>query len=167
MKKSWKLFAVVLALVCLSACVGVNPLAEKKLDGVVGDTLSNMFFDWTVNSAESVGEYEGYTAADGYQLLVCNVTVDNTFGEALPMYDSDFQVQWGDGEEDFAWSLDAYSDKMMPLEWELAADESATYDLVFEVPADLSSFAIVYLEHYTDEDGNSGEGDLFTVQFEV
>ena len=96
----------------------------------------------------------------------CNVTVDNTFGEALPMYDSDFQVQWGDGEEDFAWSLDAYSDKMMPLEWELATDESATYDLVFEVPADLSSFAIVYLEQYTDEDGNSGEGDLFTVQFE-
>ncbi|WP_367925240.1 DUF4352 domain-containing protein [uncultured Ruthenibacterium sp.] len=167
MKKVWKLVVAAVVAVCLTACVGVNPLAEKKLDGVVGDKLSNMFFDWTVNSAESASEYEGYAAADGYQLVVCNVTIDNTFGEALPMFDTDFQLQWGEGEEDYAWSLDAYADTMMPLEWELADGESASYDLVFEVPADLTSFGIVYLEQYTDEDGNSGEGDLFTVQFEV
>lgn len=167
MRATWKKLAAVLLTVCLTACVGVTPLAEKKLDGVVGDTLSNMFFDWTVDRAERVDEYAGYTAPDGYQLVVCGVTVENTFGEALPMYDADFQLQWGEGENDYAWSLDAYTDDMMPLEWELAADASASYDLVYEVPADVTEFSLVYLEQYTDEDGNEGQGDLYTVQFSV
>lgn len=167
MKKTWSMIVAVVLAFCLTACVGVNPLAAPKLDGEIGDTLSNMFFDWTVNSADSVTEYEGYTPADGYQLVVCNVTVANTFGEALPMYDADFQLQWGDGEEDYAWSLDPYADSMMPTEWELATDSSASYDLVYEVPADLTDFIIVYLEQYIDEDGNDGEGDLYTIQFQI
>ena len=166
MKKACSILAAVVLAFCLTACVGVNPLAPKKLDGEVGDTLSNMFFDWTVNSADNMDEYEGYTAADGYQLVVCNVTISNTFGDALPMYDMDFQLQWGEGEDDFAWSLDAYTDDMMPLEWELATDSSARYDLVYEVPADLTEFTIAYLEQYIDEAGNEGEGDLYTVQFQ-
>ena len=42
-----------------------------------------------------------------------------------------------------------------------------TYDLLFEVPADVTDFSIVYLEQYTDEGGNDGQGDLYTVYFTV
>lgn len=43
MKKACSILAAVVLAFCLTACVGVNPLAPKKLDGEVGDTLSNMF----------------------------------------------------------------------------------------------------------------------------
>ena len=56
MKKSWKLFAVVLALVCLSACVGVNPWQKRNWMAWWGTPCPTCFFDRTVNNAESVGE---------------------------------------------------------------------------------------------------------------
>ena len=37
---------------------------------------------------------------EGYQLLVADVTVKNTNRESIPMYDTDFQVQWSDDSED-------------------------------------------------------------------
>ena len=55
----------------------------------------------------------------------------------------------------------------MPLQWTLPVDGEATYDLVFEVPADVTTFSLVYLELYTDENGNEGEGDLYTVTFDL
>lgn len=160
----------------LTGCSGITLFnAGKVTDGEIGDTLSNMFFDYTVNSAETVADYDGYTAAAGNKLVVCSVTVENTFGEELPMYDSDFQLQWGDGEEDYAWSVDPLEEDadgmptnaQMPLEWFMAAGAEETYDLLFEVPEDVSEFALVYLEQYTDEDGNEGQGDLYSAYFTV
>lgn len=167
MKRIWKLIVAMLALICLAGCIGENATTGKNVNGEVGDTLSNMFFDWTVNSVESLEEYEGYAASKGCQLLVCNMAVDNTFGDTLPMLNSDFQIQWGTDDSDYAWAIDPYNERMMPLEWDLEADKNATYDLVFEVPEDLNSFVIVYLEQYIDGDGNNGTGDLFAIQFDV
>ena len=89
----------------LTGCSGISLLngISEQTEGELGDTMSNMFFDFTVNSAGTVDSYDGYTPSDGNQLILCNITLKNTFGEALPMYDSDFQLQWGDGDEDYAW----------------------------------------------------------------
>ena len=144
-----------------------------QTEGGIGDTLSNMFFDYTVVEAASPAEYEGHTAAAGSRLIVCGVKVKNTFGDTLPMYDSDFQLQWGaigGDDNDYAFSLDAFSDAMMPLEYELADGEEATYDLVFEVPADVTDFSLVYLEEYYTGSGSSSEsatGEFFSVNFTV
>ena len=161
----------------LTGCSGISLLdgISPRTEGEIGDTLSNMFFDCTVNSAESTDSYFGYPAADGEQLVVCNLTLKNTTEADLPMYDADFQLQWGDGEEDYAWSLNPLEEDgngmptndQMPLQWTLPVDGEATYDLVFEVPADVTTFSLVYLELYTDENGNEGEGDLYTVTFDL
>lgn len=49
----------------------------------------------------------------------------------------------------------------------MADGAEETYDLLFEVPSDQSDYYLVYLEQYTDEDGNEGQGDLYTVHFTV
>lgn len=159
----------------LTGCSGLTLLdgLYRQTDGGLGDTLSNMFFDFTVNSATVVDSYDGYTAADGNKLLVCDMTLENTFGEALPMFDSDFQIQWGPGEEDYAYSVDPVetdadgmpTNSQMPLSWEMPDGAVETYDLLFEVPADATNFDLVYLEQYVDSDGNEGQGDIFTVSF--
>ena len=92
-------------------------------------------------------------------------------GETIPMYDSDFQLQWGDiggDDDDYTFSLDAFNDTMMPLEYELADGEEVTYDLVFEAPAEVKDFGLVYLEeYYTGSESESGTGDFFSVNFTV
>ena len=86
--------SMVLFALAFTAC-GPNLLSggdggSKDTEGGIGDTLSNMFFDYTVLEATSPAEYDGYTAAEGNRLIVCSVKVKNTFGETIPMYDSDF-----------------------------------------------------------------------------
>ena len=159
MKRFSVILAVLMLALCLAAC------SNGKKEGGIGDTLSTMFFDYTVESAECPADYDGYTAADGNKLLVVSVKVKNDFGSTLPMYDTDFQIQWGAGDYDFAWAVDAFNGDMMPLEWELANGKTATYDMLFEVPANQNDFMLVYLEEYTDKEGNSKTGDLYSINF--
>lgn len=171
MMKSLRLLALVLALaVAFTGCslsdMGLKE-EEPQLTGEVGDTMKTMFFDFSVDEASSPEEYDGYTAAEGNRLVLCTVTITNTFGETLPMYDADFQLQWGSGDEDYAWAIDAFNDQLMPLEWELLTGDTATYEMLFQAPEDVDRFMLVYLEMYTDADGNEGEGDLFNVNFSV
>jgi len=136
-----------------------------------GTVCTGVHSDYTVLEATSPAEYDGYTAAEGNRLIVCSVKVKNTFGETIPMYDSDFQLQWGNiggDDDDYTFSLDAFNDTMMPLEYELADGEEVTYDLVFEAPADVKDFGLVYLEeYYTGSESESGTGDFFSVNFTV
>ena len=137
-------------------------------EGRIGDTLHTAFFDYTVNSAYLCDSFEGYfPTQDGFRLLVAEVTVQNTFQKSIPMYDEDFQVQWGDNEDEDAYDVpityytEAVSDRQLPTEYELTVDESRTGLLVFEVPQGEKDFSISYLEFF--DDGTSG--DVFFVFF--
>ena len=159
MKRCSIVLAVLMLALALTAC------SNGKKNGGIGDTLSTMFFDYTVVSAESPASYDGYTPADGDKLVVLSVKVKNDFGSTLPMYDTDFQLQWGD--DDFAWAVDAFNADMMPLQWELADKTTATYDMLFEVPANITEFSLCYLEEYTDRNGKDQTGDFYSVDFTV
>lgn len=135
-------------------------------EGQLGSVMRTYFFNYTVNSAYLCDEYSGYTPAEGKTLLVADVTVKNTFDEAIEMYDTDFQVQWGSDEEDaydypITLYVDPVSDEQLPGTYELAAGEEVTGLLVFEVAAGSTDFSISYLELFSDDT----EGDLFFVYF--
>ena len=133
-------------------------------EGRIGDTLSSVFFDFSVDSAEFVDEYAGYAPAAGNVLLDTVVTVKNTFGEELPMFNSDFQIQWGDGDEDYGYGVEGLTDSaIMPEEYTLKRAESVTYHVVYEVPAGSSNFSVSFLEYFEDET----EGDVFFIFFEL
>ena len=138
-------------------------------EGEMGDVMHTYFFDYVVNSAYICSEYEGYEPEEGNKLLVADVTVKNTSGDTIEMYDSDFQVQWGgEGDDDFDLPItyyeDAVSDEQLPEIYELKHRESRTGLLVFEVPEDSGDeYSISYLEAFDDDT----EGDTFFVYFDA
>lgn len=141
-------------------------------EGRIGDTMHTYWFNYTVNSAYTCGEFAGRSAAEDCRLLVVEVTVKNTITSSVEMYDTDFQAQWGgSGEEDYRLpittdpetyeELDPISDGQLPGTYSLGVNQERTGLLVYEVPAGERDFSISYLEAFEEGD----EGDTFFVYF--
>jgi len=138
-------------------------------EGYLNDVMHTYFFDFSVNSAYVCSQYESYTAAEGKELVVAQITVKNTSRESLPMFDTDFQIQWNDEADDaynvpityFVESTETIGKDVLPYEYTLAINESRTGLLVFEVPSGQKDFNISYLEEF--DDGTSG--DVFFIYF--
>lgn len=133
--------------------------------GEMGSVLRTTFFDFCLNDAYVTDSFAGYEAAEGAKLLVAELTVSNNDYEEVPMYDLDFQIQWGDSSEDaFAFPLTGLEDEdVFPDEYELEAGEKRTGILVFEVPADAdeTAFSISHQEYFS---GHT-EGDTYFIYF--
>lgn len=133
-------------------------------EGRIGDTCVTFWFDFTVTSAKVVSEYDGYTPSDGNVLLVANIKIKNTSGTTLDMYESDFQIQWGDGDEDYGYPITAFNDEMVPESYTIGRAESVTYAYVYEMPADnLGEYSISFQEYFNDDQ----IGNLFFIFFEA
>lgn len=132
-------------------------------EGVLGDVMRNTFFDYTVVSAAYVDTYADYTPAEGNVLIDTVIKITNVFGDEIPMYREDFQIQWGEGEEDYGYCIDPIDDTMLPVEFTMAEDEVVEYHVVYEVPQGNSEYSISYLEYFEDE----SEGDVFFVEFSL
>ncbi len=138
-------------------------------EGILGDTMHTEFFDFTVNSAYTCATYEDYTPAEGNKMLVAELTIKNTFSEDIPMFDTDFQVQWTDNADDaFDFPITFYLESgktvgkdMFPNEYTLTKKQSRTGILAYEVPADETQFSISYQTVFEDQ----SEGNLFFVFF--
>ena len=164
---------MLLALVLtLAGCGGEQGYAEDGYgEGGMGETMHTYFFDYTVNRAYLCDTFEGYgPSQEGYVLLAADVTVKNTHTESIVMYDTDFRIQWG-AEDIYDAPITYYtnsaSDEQLPMEYELAAGETRTGLLVFEVPDDQKDFSISYLELFENGTEEGEEGDLFSVFFTV
>ena len=159
-----------------SAADGDEIYAEDGLaEGRIGDVMHTVFFDFTVNSAYLSSSYGTYVPAEGNELLVVDVTVQNTFHASIEMYDTDFQAQWIDPDPnaytypittdmDTGEALETVSDAQLPAVYTLAVDESRTGELVFEVPSGYPDFGVGYVELYTDGT-ETITGDTFLVYF--
>lgn len=135
--------------------------------GTVGDTMSTQWFDFTVNSATAYGnEYEGYSAESGYQLLVVNVTIKNTFNDVNPMFYSDFTIVWGSSDDYYDYPLqnaESLSDDFLPDTYYMDPGDEVTGNLLFEIPAAETDFKLSYVE--VDDEDNVY--DTYTVSFQV
>ena len=142
---------------------GVITPVDGYAEGQLEDVLRTAFFDFSVNSAYTCQELDSYTAADGSQLLVAEITVQNTSDYDMPMFDSDFQAQWGGtGDDDFSIPISRpFTDNQAPASYSIPVDEAVTYTHVYEVPADATEFSISFQEYFEDET----MGDVFFVYF--
>ena len=111
-------------------------------EGRIGDVMRTYFFDYTVNSAYTCKEFEGYTPAEGNKLLGDDDD-DDAFDAPITYYS------------------DAVSDDQLPEEYDLSVNEERTGLLVFEVPEDSKDYSISYLEQFS----NDTKGDVFFVYF--
>ena len=170
MKK--RLFALAAAAVMV---LGLTACGGGSNEGRTGDTMETYFFDFTVNSAYLTSDYAGYTPAEGNVLLVADITVKNTFQQSIEMYDTDFQVQWDDGDDAYAYPIttdmetytevDPVGENQLPGTYSLAVDEERTGELVYEVPSGFTDFSIAYLEQFVDDSGEESTGETYFVYF--
>lgn len=170
MKKLTSIFLMVMLLLAGCSAKPTGNIVARHSDkedgifyGVPGDTMRNEFFDFIVEKTEVMDSFGGYTAAEDMRLLCVTVKETNTFGEALPMYATDFVLTW-DASDEFYYPLSDLNDsQVMPEEFELAKGESGTYKIVFEIPKDTMEFELIYLEEYDNDE----TGDFFVVTIAV
>lgn len=171
MKISKKFLACIVMVSCLmlTACGGptvsqVVRAQDGYAEGQIGTTFRTAFFDYSVDSVEYPSVYEGYTPDEDMQLVDIVVTIKNTFGEALPMFNSDFWIDWMEGDDeyyDYGIEMDS-SSTIMPSEFSLANGKTCKYHIIYEVPAEITSFAVCFEEFFEDE----STGDIFATFFD-
>lgn len=132
--------------------------------GYVGDIMHTYWFDFTVNDIMFCQTFQGYTAREGYQLIVLDLTIENTFDEEVPMSDWDFWVEWGEDDYDFDYSYpvsNSYdiSTDFLPESYYLPADDIVTGLLMYEVPVGYSEYMLIFEEYFENEE----VGDWFGV----
>lgn len=156
-----------LAALVLSGC-GLLPGAERtETEEIqVGDTVSTSWFDYTITSAQSMTAYQDYTADEGCKLIVVELTIQNRFDEPVPMYDSDFQLYWGEYAQDqWALPLEVFCPQQLPEEYDLAVDETREGVLVYQVPDSACDFTLAFLEVFDNGTAEGEEGDVYLAYF--
>ena len=137
-------------------------------EAVLGETVSTRWFDCTVEEAEARKSYESDTASGGNKLVVVELELKNTFHEAVSMYDTDFQLYWGEcGPDEWAMPLDPYCEDQLPREYDLEPGKSREGLLVYEVPQEETEFTLAFLELIENGTEEGEEGDLFLTRFTV
>lgn len=133
------------------------------VEGEVGKTYKTQWFAFCVESIEFVDEYAGYQPQEGYTLVDVVVKETNIFDESIPMGTFDFLLD-SDSFVEYMTPMAPLNDTMMPEEFELAVDDTVTYHMVYEVPADLADLYIFYTE-IGDDGTEEGEiGDTFSIR---
>lgn len=174
MKKTATLFlATVIMVISLAACSntndqqeGINGQPEDIYEddgyvwGEVGDTLSTAWFDFNVTDAALYSEYNGSTPSDGCQFLVVKMWLNNTYNESVPMWWSDFDVEWDDPDSyELPVIMTVDGKELTEDEYSLRRARSANLVLVYEVAEEYDEFYLYFDEAF--EDGT--EGDVFAV----
>lgn len=120
--------------------------AEKSVQAQVGETVSTVLFDFTVSDPETLDSYTGIDIPDGQKLVQMFLNVSNTSDQTYTMFGEDFQIQWGDGDDDFGTCLTAVDDTMVPYSYELGPGEHRSSKMMVLVPTDCTQITIAYQE---------------------
>lgn len=159
--------AAVLAL-SLTACGAQSetgsgyPGEDGTAQGGLNTVMHTAFFTFALTGAALHSTLGDYMPGLGQAVLAVDLEVKNTFSEAIPMFDTDFMLHWGDGEEDQAYCLlDTVADDQLPERYDLEKGQSRSGRLYFTVPQDAEDFTLTYLERF--DDGTTG--DAFSVTF--
>lgn len=140
----------------LAGCGGTSTTRAKA-----GETVHTALFDFTCSQAEVVDSYEGIDIPEGEKLVQFTLTVQNTSEETYQIFKDDFQLQWGDGDDDFGVGLDAVNDRMMPDAAELVPGAEQSGQMLAAVPQEADTLTVAYQEILENgENGNNFFVDL-------
>ncbi len=141
------LFQVLLLIPVLLLC-GCGASASVRASQ--GDTVSTALFDYSVPEAEVLDSYPGIPVPEGNKLVRLWLVVKNTSPQQYTMFARDFQVQWGDGAEDFGTCLAAVDEAMMPDSYPLDPGMSHRGAMLVPVPRDCTALTLAYQEQLAD-----------------
>lgn len=160
--------------------------SEGNEDGYLGDVLHTCWFNFAAESAYTCKSYGGYTAPDGWLLLVVRMGIKNTFGRSVDMLDDDFLLWWNDDADDaYAWPITTaadydddqvhvdspLSDEMFPATYVLGINETRVGELIFQVPAldadgrENRDFVLNFVEVFDTDNEDERIGDSYYIDF--
>jgi hypothetical protein len=145
-----------------SAGRALGQLLEGDVTGEIGKDYRTEWFSFNIASVEEVSEYAGYTPTEDYTLVDVIVSETCIFDQAIPMGTFDFYMD-SDSFEDYIYPLDPLDDSMMPLEFDLAPDESVQYHMVYEIPVERDGLVLMY----TEIDESDTEHATFTINLNL
>ncbi len=152
-------------LLLLAACGSTPAEPIKAVDGYaqgrVGDTFVTAFFDFSVDSVKYVDKFGDATPAEGMMFIDATITLKNTMDEEITMFINEFQIDWGEGDEQWGFPMEGLAGAAAD-EYSVKRGEKVTNHYVFEVEKDSKEFYISFLEYFADDT----EGDLFFCYFE-
>jgi hypothetical protein len=146
-----------------------------------------IFFTFELNTAYFANEYHGYKPSAGYRLLVANITVSNESLSSVTMYDTDFQCQWGETDQEgktlFAFPITydkekdadkegAYvsEEEQLPGTYDIEGQYQRSGDLVYEVPENCDPTALSISTKdmvYDSETGEYTEYGPYFISFSI
>lgn len=125
------------------------------------ENVHTAFFDICVRDAYLCAVYDGIQAPAKHMLLAVEVVLNNTTDMDAPMFDTDFQMQWG--TEDFAvpvtYQSNQQADRLLEDSYTLRSHSKVEGVLLYAVPQGISDFQMVYQEY----DDREILGDLFII----
>lgn len=116
----------------------------------VGETMSNDFFDWTVNSYKTRTKTHGVSAGKGYKFVVINMTMKNTEDYEYETGNYEFRAVISGASSDLD-SENAFYDDMIADETTIKPGETITGDVIFKVPKDCEGLIVNFMETYADD----------------
>lgn len=124
----------------------------ETIIGNLGDTMNTYWFDFSVDEAVLTSEYEDITPSDGNVLLVLTMTIDNTYFEAVPMYASDFDVEWDDPDSyETPIRIFINGEELTEDIYELPYADLVDAIFVYEVAEGYNEFIVYFDEYFADE----------------
>lgn len=176
-KMSVLLALTMLAGLLMAACSSGSGVEKNQFE--VGDKVSSYWFDFTVDQVDTMESYGDYWAQDGWQLVVCRLTIKNTFDQDVSMGWADFILKWEEQEEGAsgsesgemagAYALPQYTKSQFPDEYTLKVNDEVQGVLVYEVPNQVSRAAVIFQELYANGESESEytEGNFYCVWTEL
>ena len=134
------------ALMALFFALLLTGCGSKSVQAQAGETVSTVLFDFTVSDPETLDSYTGIDIPDGQKLVQMFLKVSNTSDQTYTMFAEDFQIQWGEGENDFGTCLEAVDDYMMPYSYQLDPGKTYSGMMLVLVPEDCTQLTVAYQE---------------------
>ena len=175
MKKKFKIFIMIIASISLCGCTlpfqsdkypawTTNGILEsytltdgRIVDGWSGskisDTVKSKWYDFVVNYAEVLKEYDGYKASNGKKLIHASISIKNTSDKAVYLVKDDFVLVWNldKNERSYTYSLEPYSKDMLSNDISINTTETKIVHVVYEIDENINdTMAIYYYEQYSD-----------------
>lgn len=160
--------AWVLAVVMLLTGCGSRQVQQEEPFGL-GEVVSTAWFDYAVDSVMSVEEYEGVAAAQGEQLIVVGLTLENTYTQSVPLFDGDFQLFWSGrvADDTRCMPVAPFCEQQLPDEYELEPKESRSGVLIYRIPQQVQEVELVFQEVFDDGTPEGRPGEQYLVQLTV
>lgn len=163
-KTTFNLYKTVLCVLALAAALLLAGCGGAKSTRAKADeTVHTTLFDFTCGQPETIEKFGNIAIPEGDKLVQFHISVTNTSDETYDIFKDDFQLQWGDGDNDFGVAIYPVTPEMFPNDTKLAPGDTVEGNMLIAVPGDSTTLTVAYQEVL----GNGNDGNNFFVDLSI